>query len=338
MTSTTSFTRRRTSTLRAAGAPACLALLPFASACDLFTGTDVDATPVVYHAGTIEVFEESHDWSPLPLTYLRASLGGVNVTVDSVAISMPDCILDLEAFSGADAGPADEPSWSLRSRLSWPGSIGSVCIRENGGVLGPGDTLHLSTGAIPLAEILGDSLPVGSYRFRVRLDGRVTRGGSVRVESRLVDLGTITLPASHHPLSLETYPRDGFTYRVEIEPGSGPDEDGSVRLTVTHTAPFSGALTRELSLRCPVRLLGFETAADRDRIPVPPPLAFWPGSIRSCGEGTMPVRLEPGGAVTFAFVVPPTRFFRNGMRLSDYFIMAVIDVDGRPIRLALDPA
>ena len=142
---------------------------------------------------------------------------------------------------------------------------------------------------------------------------------------------------SHHPLSLGTYPRDGFSYRVELHPASGPDEDPVVRLTVTHTGPHSGALTRELSLRCPIRLLGFLTAAEREQIPVPTPFWRWPGRVPSCGDETMPVRLEPGATATLEMRVPRVRFSYGGATIDDYFVMAVIEVDHRPIRMAVDP-
>lgn len=316
-----------------------LVLLSAASACDLLTGPD-DPSPIEYRAEGLTVFEQSHEWSPVPITYLEASLLGVNVTDDSVGVSTASCILDLEAFRDSDSGPGSSPSWRLLARQTWPGSSEFACLElVSEQVLGPGDTIRLSTGAIPLAEILADSLPAGSYRFQVRMNNHVRRADAGRSEPFLVALGTITLPVSRYPLSTGSYARDGFLYEVEVSSGSGADEDDLVRLTVTHAFSRAGPLTRTLSLNCPVQIFGFKSSDERVRIPVPGPAWTWPhGRHLGCGDLTMPIRLEPGGVARFEYPLPRARYAQDGLKITDYFLMAIIEVDERPIRFAVDPS
>ena len=316
----------------------CAGVVAVAAGCESLTGVGGGDGPIEYHAGDLEVVSLESEWTPYPITYLRASVIGVNTSSRPLSVSAPSCILDLEAFRGSDPAPDAAPAWRLRSRTTWPATVWTVCLEEvslNGRELEPGDTLRLETGDIPLAEILADSLPVGEYRFRLRPGGTVTEGSAIRHESRVVDLGTIELPASRYPLQLGYYPRDGFLYRVEVEPPAEADGDAVARLTVTQRA--GQTLTRALSLGCPVRLLGFDTAADRETIPVPEPVWVWPGRVPGCGEETMPVRLESEDRATFELRVPRRSYAYDGRSIEDYALMAVVVADGRPIRFAVDP-
>lgn len=228
------------------------------------------------------------------------------------------------------------PVWRLVDRLTWPGSVGFACHEGLGAELGPGDTLRTLATKVPLAEILADSLPVGRYRFQIRIASEVSSGSSSPTEDALVDLGEAYLPESRYPLSLGFYPRDGFYYRVGVSPANEPGSAGRAILEVTHTARFVGTLTRDLSLNCPVRLLAFRSADERETIPVPEPVWSWP-TLSSCDAATVPVRLGPGEKQTFEWVVPSHVVGADGERIEGFFLMAIIDVDGRPIRLAVDP-
>lgn len=329
--------RRTTRTPRAWLAT--VSLLIGASACDLFTGPDDVRNRIEYGVDALEVFEETHDWSATVVTYLRASLFAVNVSDDSVTVSMPSCMLALEAVPGSDVGAAAAPVWRSVNRLSWPGSVPFVCPLDGiqAEQLGPGDTLRTRTltTEIPLAEILADSLPVGTYRFQVRIQSEVTTGSSGRTENPLVELGEVYLPESRYPLSLSVYPRDGFYYRVSVSSATAPGLAATAILEVTHTAHYSAPLTRELSLNCPVQLRAFRSADERQTIPVPEPAWTWP-TPSSCGAAEVPVRLEPGDKQTFEAGVP-SHVVADGERIEDFFLMAIIDVDGRPIRFATDP-
>lgn len=313
----------------------CAGVVAVAAGCESLTGVGGGDGPIEYHAGDLEVVSLESEWTPYPITYLRASVIGVNTSSRPLSVSAPSCILDLEAFRGSGTELDGPPAWRLLARKTWPGTSRIGCLQSADGVLQPGDTLRLETGEISLAEILADSLPVGEYRFRLRPGGTVTEGSAIRHESRVVELGTIELPTSRYPLQLGYYPRDGFIYRVEVEPPAEADGDPVVRLTVTQRA--GQALTRALSLRCPVRLFGFETAADRETIPVPSPVWVWPGRVPGCGEETAPLRLEPDGTASFEYRLPRTFFSYGGRSIEDYALMAVIEVDGRPIRFAVDP-
>lgn len=315
-----------------------VAVVVAVSGCDLLSGPEDADHSIRYEVDVLEVFEESHDWTPVPITYLRAGLRGVNQTGDSVHVGSSNCIPDLMAFQGSElAPPAEGPSWALRDRLGWPGGTGFGCFGGIRASLGPGDTMSVSTESIPLAEILADSLASGPYRFQVQVSGEVTVGASAKTDSHLVDLGVITLPKSRHPLSVETYPRDGFYYRVEVLSGDPVEENPVARLTVTHLARNAGALTRDLSLNCPVRFLAFRTAAEREEIPVPRPAWRSPSLIPGCGDASMPVRLAPGSEWRLESAIPRGAYAHTGLEITDFFLMAIIEVDGRAIRLAVNP-
>lgn len=307
-------------------------------ACGLVSDVEDFEPSVKYEVEALEVFTETHEWTTVPITYLRAGVRGVNATHDSLHVSMPNCQLDLQAFPGADlARPTDVPAWVLRNRRTWPGGSPFGCLGGIRETFGPGDTVSFTMTPIPLAEILGDSLPHGPYRFRVEVESEVTRGARLRAEPTSADLGVVYLPKSRHPLTLATYPRDGLHYRVAVVSESEPPNDPVARLTVTHTARFSGALTRELSLRCPVRFLAFRTAEEREGIPVPRPVWRWPSLLPGCGDERMPIRLAPGSHWEFETALPRGAYAHTGMEISDFFLLAIIEVDGRPIHLAVDP-
>ena len=326
--------RRTTRTPRASLATASLLIGVLASACDFVTGPDDAGNRVEYSVDALEVIEEVHDWAANPVAYLRASLFAVNVSDDSVTVSMPSCILPLEAVPGSDVGDALAPVWRLVDRLAWPGGQLFACFFGLGAELGPGDTLRTLVTKVPLAEILADSLPVGRYRFQVRITSEVSTGSSSRTEDALVDLGEAYLPESRYPLSLGFYPRDGFFYRVGVSSVSEPGSDARAILEVTNW--YTGTLTRDLSANCPVRLLAFRSADERETIPVPEPVWSWP-ALASCDSATLPVRLGPEEKRIFELDVPHHVVGATGERIEDFFFMAVIDVDGRPIRLAVDP-
>lgn len=304
--------------------------------CDIFTGPD-DALGLEFEMGRLEVVEESPAWSPVPITHLAASVRGVYRGRDSVAVSFPRCIPELEAVRGA--GPADdaEASWRLIERRSWPEGSGFACaLGFRTTTLGPGDTVSAFEVEVPLAEILADSLPVGVYSFRVRTPYEATRGAASFSGVAALDLGSVELPTSAYPLPVGVVFRDGFRFEVEVAPG-GSGEDDIVRLGVSHSGSSGNGLTRDLSLRCPIRLFAFETDEARLQIPVPQPAWRWPGPVYVCGEETTALRLEPGERVDFQYRIPGIRI-PQGTEIDDYVYVAVIEVDGRPLRFAVDPS
>lgn len=335
-TVTPAFGRRTTHAPRAWLATVSLLITSLASGCDFLTGPDDARNRIEYSVAALEVIDRAHDWAPNVVTYLRASLIAVNVSDDSVSVLMPSCILPLEAVPIADGGAAAAPVWRSVHRRSWPGGTGYVCFGEVLAELGPGDTLRTLTTEIRLAEILADSLPAATYRFQVQIQSEVTTGSSRRTEDPLVQLGEVFLPESRFPLSLSVYPRDGFFYRVSVSASTAPESGATAILEVTHGGHYSGSLTRELSQNCPVRLLAFRSIEERETIPVPEPVWAWP-TPSSCDPAELPVRLAPGEKQTFEVGVPSDVVGAGGKQIEDLFLMAIIDVGGRPIRLAVDP-
>ena len=327
--------RRR---IRRALAAGVVAATPALTGCDLIFGPGDSDVVVRYEADVLRVVEREHEWSPYPIAYLEAAVRGTNTSADTVRVSMPSCVLDLQAYTPEEMDPGADPLWRLRSRSGWPGGSGFGCFRGLDYTVPPGESFAVASGEIPLAEILGDSLPTGAYRFQVRLSSEVTRGTEARARDPVVDLGVVALPESLFPLQSDFYPRDGFTYRVSVETGLEPERDGIIRLSVEHTARNTSTLTRDLRRDCPVQLFAFRSREERDQIPVPRPVWQWPHQLIGCGSETMAVQLDPGGALTLTRLVPRRRFEFSGGEVEDFYYMVVIEADGRPMRFALDPS
>lgn len=307
------------------------------SGCDLISGLS-DSDPVVrYEAEDLRLVERAEEWSPVPIPYLEASVRGTNRGSDTVTVTMPSCVLDLQAYD-ADGTALDAPSlWELRKRRSWPGGSGFLCIDRPFHTLAPGESFVESTGEFRLADMVGDSLDVGPYRFRVAVASEVTRGASQRQRNPVVDLGQLHIPVSQFPLQLDYYPRDGFIYRVEIGTTDDEARDGLVELSVHHSAPRVNALSRDLRRDCPVQLFAFRSAEERNSVPMPRFVWRWPARLPTCDDEPMSVRLNPGGVLELTSVVPRRVFAFDDADIDDFYLVVVIEVDGRPLRFGIDP-
>lgn len=298
-----------------------VALSPVLSACDGIFGPGADPS-LQYVIERFEVVAEAVEWAPFPVAYLVAEVGLVNTGRDSTTVRFDWCMLDLEAF-GADR--PGEPAWRSQAHTSWPRSTPFMCpgiafARD----IAPGDTLRadMLRTKQPLSGILADSLPSGIYDFKARVH--------LETDALLIDLGQVNVPVSRYPLAQHVEHRDGFRYEVRVDDAAAQGSSVAVRLDVAFTAGVTMALERELSAACPVRLLAFEHAEDVTTIPQPEPAWSWP---ESCPPGTQPVTLMPGGS----------RRFESHMDVESvagpagpgrYHLMAILEVDGRPIRLS----
>lgn len=305
--------------------------------CDLIAGLS-DSDPVVrYEAESLLVVERTEEWSPVPITYLEASVRGTNHGSDTVVVTMPSCTLDLQAYPADATDPRSPSTWELRKRLSWPGGTGFACLHQPRHTLAPGESFVETTGELRLAEMVGDSLDPGPYNFRAVVHTEVERGTTRRQRSPVVQLGALDVPASYFPLQLDYYPRDGFIYRVEVETTDDEARDGVVDLLVHHSASRTNALARELRRDCPVRIFAYRSAEDRNTVPSLRPVWQWPRSIPSCGEEVMSVRLTEGGQFRHTSRVPRRIFAFDDADIDDFYLTVVIEVDGRPLRFGVDP-
>lgn len=291
------------------------------SGCDGIFGPDSDQG-LEYVVERLEVIEEDVDWSPVPVAYLLAEIGIVNTGRDSTTLDFHACDFHLQAFA---TGDAERPAWHSRAYTSWPESNHFMCS----GILvtyhvGPGDTLGILAPKQPLAGILADSLPAGSYDFRATLD--------VDPSPVRIDFGSVTLPASRYPLSDRVAGRDGFRYEVAIEDvGSESAGEAVVKLHVAYSAnSLTMALERELVAACPVRLLAFRDPAEVTTIPVPEPTWSWPDT---CPPGSESVTLRAGESRTFERPIDLEQV-AGAAGPGPYHLMGIIEVDGRAIRLA----
>lgn len=292
------------------------------SGCDNLLGPDSDDA-VQYLVQRFEVVEENEDWTPFPIGYLAVKVALVNTRSDSLHLNYGACALQMEGSTSGDNTPPRV--WRSQARSRWPSNIPTICAAyAKTARLGPGDTLHAPEldRRFRLADILADSLPTGLYDFEA-----IVR---VRDEAR-VALGQIHLPATRFPLPEWISHRDGFRYEVAIDRNEATGAV-SIGLHVSFSAPASvQSLERELSASCPIRIVAFRDSTGPTTIPPPEPAWTWPRSCQADGESVL---LGPGD----------TRTFERTMSLEDialggepgqYFLMGIIMVDGRAIRLAL---
>lgn len=304
-----------------------MAVATWLSGCDGIFGPDSDEG-LEYVVERYEVIQEDEEWSPVPVAHLIADFGIVNTGRDSATVGFDPCAFHLEAFA---AGETSRPMWSSQTRMSWPRSnshfacTGIVPTRR----VGPGDTLRAERleflrTSHTLAEILADSLPIGSYDFRATI-----QAGQNPI---LVDLGSVYLPTSRYPLPDGVNYRDGFRYEVEIEDAAAESAgDAVVKLHVAYSAnSLTMALERELVAACPVRLLAFRGPADVTTIPVPEPAWSWPDS---CSPGAESVTLTTGESRTFERRIDVEEV-AGAAGPGLYHLMGIIEVDGRAIRLS----
>lgn len=291
------------------------------SGCDGIFGPNSDQG-LEYVVERFEVIQEDMDWSPIPVAHLIAEIGIVNTGRHSTTFGFHACDFHLEAFA---AGDAERPMWRSQAHTSWPRSNHFVCSgMMNTYHIGPGDTLEILAPKQPLAGILADSLPAGSYEFRATL--------GVDPSPVRIDFGTVRLPISRYPLPDRVAHRDGFRYEVEIDDAGTESTGGAiVKVHVAYsTNSLTRALERDLVAACPVRLLAFRDPADVTTIPVPEPAWSWP---ESCPPGDESVTLSAGEFRTFERPIDLEQV-AGAAGPGRYHLMGIIEVDGRAIRLS----
>lgn len=278
-------------------------------------------TGLEYVVERFEVVEEPEGWAPFPIGYLKAQVAVVNVLPDTQRLGYGACSLELEGQGPSDDG--HRSAWRSSARALWPWTMPIACAAYlKTAHLGPGDTLRAPelNQEFRLADILADSLSAGSYDF----EAVVQVGPAARVA-----LGEIHLPVTRFPLPEWVAHRDGFRYEIALDPDGG---EVSVRLDVSFSAPTAQVLERTISADCPLQIVAFRTSTDRATIPRPEPVWTWPSICSMDGET---VRLGPGDARAFEWTLTQKEMVAHGASPGAYFLMGIITVDKRPIRLSV---
>ena len=285
------------------------------SACDGGTGTG-PTEGLEYRIENLSLVEKVIEGVAFPVTELRVEIAAVNVGRSPVELRYGGCPFELEAFQVGASSTGG--AWRSVQSQSWPSSLPFACNSfATTYVVEPGDTLRPRElqRSFPLARILADSLPVGPYD----LEATVLAEGSGEA---VVPLGRVDLPATRHPVPELTTSRDGFRYHVAVA-----QDVQTVKLSIElRSATRDQPLERDLSAACPIRILAFRDSIELTTVPLPEPAWEWPPS---CPAGEQAVRPGPGETRVFDVQIGGA-----GASAGTYTLLAVVVVDGRPIRIA----
>jgi hypothetical protein len=236
------------------------------------------------------------------------------------------CALRLLAWRTADrSGP---PAWDSDRRQPWAGTYGWGCPMylatrtvAPGADFSPGEF----SLAVPLIEMLGDSLPDGRYWF----------SGQVRVNwapSPTVDAGALDLALPRGAMPAERAYRY-VTYRTTGVTLSG----GTVRAAATATLTNAGSALVIFPRDCVVRLVAYRDRARRDAAPRSG-APDWEQSLAGCSDATQEFVLGNGQSRTFETSAAPREILGAGLPAGRYHFALVVRADGRRVFLSAGEA
>jgi hypothetical protein len=81
-----------------------------------------------------------------------------------------------------------------------------------------------------------------------------------------------------------------------------------------------------------VRVFTYRSAAEREMVPPPAEAWRWP---RQCAAATVSVSLRPDERRVFTLEIPLAELRRDGVAAGTYHLAAVVEPDGRPMRIDL---
>ncbi len=250
------------------------------------------------HALTYAVDTRLEGYSPRALV---TRVGATNATDRSVYLEYGACSLALRAYRTPDR--TGVPVWRSETARP-PGYDGPIAcltylatrlLTPGAGMRAPEHTL-----SVPVAEILGDTLPDGRYYFTAVLTF-VDAGGSGQADTVRLLAGDALLTSQVDPLPAEVEV-GGLRYAAATAPD--PSAPGSFRLslTVTNLGATRALLLGWNGITCNSQLAGYSTAERRDR---------WyfrrsaDVGFAGCPIALSPAWLAPGEARTYTATAAP---------------------------------
>lgn len=252
-----------------------------------------DPTPPVRDFGALRLTAESRVEGGGPRV-LRTAAWVRNPTTRSLRFEYGACALRQRLYrSAARTGTAAWRS-ELRRPAGSPGGYACPAVLL-GSTLPPGDSLRFGL-AVPLAEVLGDSLPAGRYFVAAELEllddsqrpPNWERRFTLAAGEAELDRSRDALPASRTV--------DGLRYDAATRLVGD-----TVRTLVMVTNTTAAARQAEVPGECPVIAYGYRSAARRDSVPLVEPA--W-RSARPCRLTPHRFALAPGAAWVFAHDAP----------------------------------
>jgi hypothetical protein len=257
-----------------------------------------DAAPPTRDRAALRVTAAPSEVAGRAPRQLRARVTVTNAGPRPVAFEHGACALALRLFRTPER--AGRPVW--RSEYRGPAGAdprqgGYACTAQLLlQVLAPGDSV-VFPAAIPLAEVLADSLPDGRYHVAAELTLLDDALPADRWETRhALAAGAVDLVRAPDPLP-NSRARDGLTYVATTRVARGPAGADTVRTLVLVTNTGTARAEAEATRDCPVVASAYASAALRDAVPAPRPA--WQAS-RPCSIVPYRFALGPGESWVFS--------------------------------------
>jgi hypothetical protein len=264
-----------------------------------------------------------------------------NENAEAIYIEYGACALDILGFRTAAAGA---PVWRSERRQPWDGTSFHGCpLYLATATIEPGADFSPEefTVRIPAIELLGDTLPDGSYHLAGRLH--------VNRDTLRADAGIVVLRAVRAPLpATRRYQAVTWSARTEVV----ARRPTLVRAEAVATLTHASGITTAMSVDCPVSLLVYESRERRDAAPLAgEPAARAP---RSCGPAVAPVAfsapdprgnprrdgfaLQPGAPVPFRVEASAADLLGEGLPEGRYYFAVAVPLAGRTLYLSAGEA
>jgi hypothetical protein len=231
---------------------------------------------------------------------LKTQMVVVNSSRRLVNLYHGSCALNVRLFNVA--GTSSNPVWRSEERQPRQRANrmegGYACTAElRIRILAPGDS-QVFVSAIPLAEVLADSLPFGRYRVvaDVSLVDNGEKGSTGPTYHTVIPAGDIVIAPEPDPMpQTRTIGGLRYTASARIIRGNVQRSD-TVRTLVLVTNASSQPVSLQVPRNCPLSVGWYRSAADRDSLPSGEPV--W-GETRTCPWYLYRFELRPGESVTF---------------------------------------
>jgi hypothetical protein len=258
-----------------------------------------------------------------------------NTTSRPIYVEYGACALSLRAYRTPDR--SGEPVWRSEFRASWRGGSTYVCLAYGASAtIAPGATFQAREFrlAVPLIEVVGDSLPNGRYYFSATLNLNFARTPEFPAGTADIRLVRQPLPASRMA--------DAVTYRAVtsvVEAAGSP----VIRTVITATLRDDGraigrtsAALHRFSRDCPVVLHVYRDRSRRDAAPRSGP-ADW-SSARDCGSELQEMVLRGGEPRTFEMRASARDILGNRLPPGRYYFAAAVRGERRTVYLSAGDA
>jgi hypothetical protein len=249
----------------------------------------------------------------------------VNTSDQRVRVEHGHCALRLRLFRGAER--TISPHWHSEYRMPWNNGAAYGCsdVRLIGGIEAEGEYSPWEFSlAVPLVEVLADSLPDGRYFVAGELE--------LNQDTLHFPVGEVEL-ALERPLLASTRVHFTLTYQAETEILRA--RPTALRTRVTAIMTHGGSGIHRFPVDCPVVLHAYRSRERRDAAPRVGG-SVWQ-SARNCREEFRKVVLHRQQREVFEFTATAAQILGDSLPPGRYYFAAAVQ-DRPPIFLSAGEA